>query len=165
MLAIPEVLAASSYLLGEIKLHGDNLRDPVKGYGQQDLHADVPKKFDDDVRRCGDSGVVVELEGLASGLKTAKIGWSDADFGKGERILLSSAEKPVENWIAVGGGDVMRSGVEITSGTAYDWDSVSAEQRNASCWRMRTATCSDSCRHSISDAAPVSVEHGAASEI
>jgi ectoine hydroxylase-related dioxygenase (phytanoyl-CoA dioxygenase family) len=48
MLAIPEVLAASSYLLGEIKLHGANLRDPVKGYGQQDMHVDVPKKFDDD---------------------------------------------------------------------------------------------------------------------
>ena len=42
---IPEVLAASAYLLGEIKLHGANLRDPVKGYGQQDLHVDVPKKF------------------------------------------------------------------------------------------------------------------------
>ena len=48
MLAIPEVLAASAYLLGEIKLHGANLRDPVKGYGQQDMHVDVPKKFDDD---------------------------------------------------------------------------------------------------------------------
>ncbi len=48
MLAVPEVLAASSYLLGEIKLHGANLRDPVKGYGQQDMHVDVPKKFDDD---------------------------------------------------------------------------------------------------------------------
>ena len=45
---IPEVLAASAYLLGEIKLHGANLRDPVKGYGQQDLHVDVPKKFADD---------------------------------------------------------------------------------------------------------------------
>ena len=45
---IPEVLAASAYLLGEIKLHGANLRDPVKGYGNQDLHVDVPKKFDDD---------------------------------------------------------------------------------------------------------------------
>jgi ectoine hydroxylase-related dioxygenase (phytanoyl-CoA dioxygenase family) len=45
---IPEVLAASAYLLGEIKTHGANLRDPVKGYGQQDLHTDVPKKFDDD---------------------------------------------------------------------------------------------------------------------
>jgi ectoine hydroxylase-related dioxygenase (phytanoyl-CoA dioxygenase family) len=47
-LEIPEVLAASAYLLGEIKLHGANLRDPVKGYGQQDLHVDVPKKFADD---------------------------------------------------------------------------------------------------------------------
>ena len=45
---IPEVLAASSYLLGEIKVHGANLRDPVKGYGHQDLHGDVPKKFADD---------------------------------------------------------------------------------------------------------------------
>ena len=45
---IPEVLAASAHLLGEIKLHGANLRDPVKGYGHQDLHVDVPKKFSDD---------------------------------------------------------------------------------------------------------------------
>jgi ectoine hydroxylase-related dioxygenase (phytanoyl-CoA dioxygenase family) len=45
---IPEVLAASAYLLGEIKLHGANVRDPVKGYGNQDLHVDVPKKFGDD---------------------------------------------------------------------------------------------------------------------
>ena len=45
---IPEVLAASTYLLGEIKVHGANLRDPVKGYGNQDLHVDVPKKFADD---------------------------------------------------------------------------------------------------------------------
>jgi ectoine hydroxylase-related dioxygenase (phytanoyl-CoA dioxygenase family) len=45
---IPEVLAASAYLLGEIKVHGANIRDPVKGYGRQDLHCDVPKYFDDD---------------------------------------------------------------------------------------------------------------------
>jgi len=45
---IPEVLAASSYLLGEIKVHGANLRDPVQGFGNQDLHSDVPKKFADD---------------------------------------------------------------------------------------------------------------------
>jgi hypothetical protein len=45
---IPEVLAAAAYLLGEIKVHGANLRDPVKGYGNQDLHVDVPKKFADD---------------------------------------------------------------------------------------------------------------------
>jgi ectoine hydroxylase-related dioxygenase (phytanoyl-CoA dioxygenase family) len=47
-LAIPEVLAAAGYLLGEVKVHGANLRDPVKGYGQQDLHVDVPKRFDGD---------------------------------------------------------------------------------------------------------------------
>jgi ectoine hydroxylase-related dioxygenase (phytanoyl-CoA dioxygenase family) len=45
---IPEILAASAYLLGEIKVHGANLRDPVQGHGQQDLHVDVPKKFKDD---------------------------------------------------------------------------------------------------------------------
>jgi ectoine hydroxylase-related dioxygenase (phytanoyl-CoA dioxygenase family) len=47
-LEIPEILAASAYLLGEIKLHGANARDPVQGYGSQDLHVDVPKKFKDD---------------------------------------------------------------------------------------------------------------------
>jgi ectoine hydroxylase-related dioxygenase (phytanoyl-CoA dioxygenase family) len=47
-LEIPEILAASAYLLGEIKLHGANCRDPVQGYGNQDLHVDVPKKFKDD---------------------------------------------------------------------------------------------------------------------
>jgi ectoine hydroxylase-related dioxygenase (phytanoyl-CoA dioxygenase family) len=47
-LEIPEVLAASHYVLGEIKVHGANLRDPVKGYGHQQLHVDVPKKFADD---------------------------------------------------------------------------------------------------------------------
>jgi ectoine hydroxylase-related dioxygenase (phytanoyl-CoA dioxygenase family) len=45
---IPEVLAASAWLLGEIKVHGANLRDPVMGHGNQDLHVDVPKKFADD---------------------------------------------------------------------------------------------------------------------
>lgn len=47
-LAIPEILAAATWLLGEIKVHGANLRDPVTGHGQQDLHVDVPKKFADD---------------------------------------------------------------------------------------------------------------------
>lgn len=42
------LLAASHYLLGEFKLHGANLRDPVKDQGQQDLHVDVPKYFADD---------------------------------------------------------------------------------------------------------------------
>jgi len=45
---IPEVLAVSAHALGEIKVHGANLRDPVKGYGQQDMHVDVPKRFADD---------------------------------------------------------------------------------------------------------------------
>jgi ectoine hydroxylase-related dioxygenase (phytanoyl-CoA dioxygenase family) len=45
---IREILAASAYLLGEIKVHGANVRDPIKGYGNQDLHVDVPKRFEDD---------------------------------------------------------------------------------------------------------------------
>jgi ectoine hydroxylase-related dioxygenase (phytanoyl-CoA dioxygenase family) len=47
-LEIPEILSAAQYLLGEIKVHGANLRDPVKGYGQQDLHVDVPRMFEED---------------------------------------------------------------------------------------------------------------------
>ena len=43
-----ELLAASHHMLGEFKLHGANLRDPLKGQGHQDLHCDVPKKFPDD---------------------------------------------------------------------------------------------------------------------
>jgi len=42
------LLAAAQHLLGEFKLHGANLRDPLKGQGHQDLHADVPKYFPDD---------------------------------------------------------------------------------------------------------------------
>lgn len=45
---VPEVLAASAHALGEIKVHGANIRDPQTGHGNQDLHADVPKKFADD---------------------------------------------------------------------------------------------------------------------
>jgi hypothetical protein len=41
-------LAASHYLLGEIKVHGANLRDPLEGQGHQELHVDVPKRFADD---------------------------------------------------------------------------------------------------------------------
>jgi hypothetical protein len=44
-LAIKPVLAAAHYLLGEIKVHGANLREPAKGQGHQDLHVDVPKHF------------------------------------------------------------------------------------------------------------------------
>ena len=47
-LACAPMLGASQHLLGEFKLHGANLRDPAKGSGHQDIHADVPKKFADD---------------------------------------------------------------------------------------------------------------------
>lgn len=47
-LEIEPLLQASHHLLGEFKLHGANLREPLPGGGHQDLHADVPKKFDDD---------------------------------------------------------------------------------------------------------------------
>jgi len=47
-LSVPAILAASHYLLGEIKVHGANIRDPVQGHGHQSLHVDVPKKFADD---------------------------------------------------------------------------------------------------------------------
>lgn len=47
-LAIKPVLAAAHYLLGEIKVHGANLREPAKGQGHQDLHVDVPKHFPED---------------------------------------------------------------------------------------------------------------------
>ena len=48
LLSIGPALAVAHYLLGEIKVHGANIRDPVKGYGHQQLHVDVPKKFVDD---------------------------------------------------------------------------------------------------------------------
>ncbi len=48
LLACSPFLAASHYLLGEFKFHGANLRNPLKGQGHQELHADVPKKFKDD---------------------------------------------------------------------------------------------------------------------
>ncbi len=48
LLEIGPALAAAHYVLGEIKVHGANIRDPVKGYGHQQLHVDVPKKFADD---------------------------------------------------------------------------------------------------------------------
>lgn len=47
-LELPSVLAAAHHLLGEFKLHGANLRDPNKGYGHQQYHADVPKRFPED---------------------------------------------------------------------------------------------------------------------
>jgi hypothetical protein len=47
-LTIGPLLAASAHLLGEIKLHGANLREPHKGYGHQPLHSDVQKRFKGD---------------------------------------------------------------------------------------------------------------------
>jgi hypothetical protein len=47
-LSCKPLLAAAHHMLGEIKLHGANLRDPLPGKGHQDLHVDVPKKFADD---------------------------------------------------------------------------------------------------------------------
>lgn len=37
------LLAAAHYLLGEIKLHGANLREPLPGHGDQDLHCDASR--------------------------------------------------------------------------------------------------------------------------
>jgi hypothetical protein len=42
------ILAAAHRLLGEIKVHGANLREPLPGQGHQPLHCDVPKRFQDD---------------------------------------------------------------------------------------------------------------------
>jgi hypothetical protein len=42
------ILAASRHLLGEFKVHGANLRDPLRGQGHQPLHCDVPKRFEGD---------------------------------------------------------------------------------------------------------------------
>jgi ectoine hydroxylase-related dioxygenase (phytanoyl-CoA dioxygenase family) len=42
------LLAAARYLLGEIKLHGANLREPLPGRGDQDLHCDAPRRFPGD---------------------------------------------------------------------------------------------------------------------
>ncbi len=47
-LTIGPLLAASAHLLGEIKLHGANLREPHRGYGHQPLHSDVQKRFKGD---------------------------------------------------------------------------------------------------------------------
>jgi ectoine hydroxylase-related dioxygenase (phytanoyl-CoA dioxygenase family) len=42
------VIAVSQHLLGDIKLHGANLREPHKGYWHQPLHSDVQKRFKGD---------------------------------------------------------------------------------------------------------------------
>jgi ectoine hydroxylase-related dioxygenase (phytanoyl-CoA dioxygenase family) len=47
-LDIKPLIAVSQHLLGDIKLHGANLREPHKGYGHQPLHSDVQKRFKGD---------------------------------------------------------------------------------------------------------------------
>lgn len=47
-LELPAVLEASAELLGEIKLHGANLRDPWPGQGAQRLHSDVATRIPGD---------------------------------------------------------------------------------------------------------------------
>jgi ectoine hydroxylase-related dioxygenase (phytanoyl-CoA dioxygenase family) len=42
-LACKPTLAAAAYLLGEIRVYSLNARNPLKGQGQQLLHADVPR--------------------------------------------------------------------------------------------------------------------------
>lgn len=46
LLEIKPLLAASHYLLGEIKVHGANMREPHKGKGGQPLHSDSMKLAD-----------------------------------------------------------------------------------------------------------------------
>ena len=47
-LELPALLQACHELLGEFKVHGANLREPLPNGGHQNLHTDVPKKFADD---------------------------------------------------------------------------------------------------------------------
>lgn len=41
-LSCKPLLSAAFDLLGEMRIHGDNMREPNVGYGEQPLHADVP---------------------------------------------------------------------------------------------------------------------------
>jgi ectoine hydroxylase-related dioxygenase (phytanoyl-CoA dioxygenase family) len=50
LLTMGPVLAGSAALLGEIKLHGANVRMPLEGHGRQPLHSDVPKAHPADWR-------------------------------------------------------------------------------------------------------------------
>jgi ectoine hydroxylase-related dioxygenase (phytanoyl-CoA dioxygenase family) len=49
-LRIGPAMAAAASLLGDIKLHGANMREPAQGFGQQPLHSDVPKPGPNDWR-------------------------------------------------------------------------------------------------------------------
>jgi len=46
LLEIRPLLAAATHLLGEMKVHGANVREPQLGTGQQPLHADTIKRAD-----------------------------------------------------------------------------------------------------------------------
>lgn len=46
VLTIKPLLAASHYLLGEFKVHGANIREPLTGTGKQPLHSDSVKLAD-----------------------------------------------------------------------------------------------------------------------
>ena len=46
LLEIKPLVAAAAYLLGEMKIHGANVREPQLGSGQQPLHADSIKRAD-----------------------------------------------------------------------------------------------------------------------
>jgi hypothetical protein len=38
------ILEAAQHLLGDFKVHGANMREPLRGQGHQDLHSDLPKR-------------------------------------------------------------------------------------------------------------------------
>ncbi|MBN9432836.1 MAG: phytanoyl-CoA dioxygenase family protein [Bosea sp.] len=44
------ILHAAYHLLGDLKLHGANMRNPLKGQGHQNLHSDAPKESQRDWR-------------------------------------------------------------------------------------------------------------------
>ncbi|SHK95857.1 Phytanoyl-CoA dioxygenase (PhyH) [Pseudonocardia thermophila] len=44
VLTCAPLLVAASELLGEIRIHADNMREPLVGHGHQPLHSDVPSE-------------------------------------------------------------------------------------------------------------------------
>lgn len=101
-LEVKPVLAAAHYLLGDIKLHGANLRDPAQGGGHQQLHADVPKRsaedwwvlnailfFDDVTLESGPTRIVPGSHHWPPiNVPTVNIGdWSPEQMSAGERAF------------------------------------------------------------------------------
>lgn len=64
LLTMGPVLAGAAGLLGEIKLHGANVREPLKGHGHQPLHSDVPKSHPTDWRVVNALVALDEVTGL-----------------------------------------------------------------------------------------------------